>query len=1623
MEHSYPILDPGPTHHRLALACISYLRSGCFNEIPSPSKPAIGRKGHKRGANRFPFSRHETKYHALPAFTRYAAKYWHVHVRKSMLAGFDQSQINAALDEFVASEHFDKYTQIENIGCDQVTPVFVAVALGLTQYCEVLLARPGTNPNKGDMYEPPLYHAAKNGFHDIVDLLVKHHVDLNEWNQDGYSALHVAAMHNHPKVASILLQAGANPFCVPSKTGTFYDYGLEPCGTPISKACSHGHVETVAVLLPYLTTKKEVTDALFTATSMRRSTVIAVLLNHPLADVNSRERSRTLLYVACSNRDAQSIKILLKAGADPNIKIKGYYRKNKEPEDSGYTALHALAHMGCVLNGGNYNGNSSNHPLEETMEAFELILKAGANVHQLDLQGQNALFHACDGVATKILLDAGVSPYLINQDGENLLHKHYNLDILQQLLENAKIDSSLKLPYWETTPLLKSLNDSSVRKALLLLQFGADCTGSNRDGDGAFHLAVAISYGDRDKGLEATLFAQLREAGAEVNMKNNSGCTPLHTLNFRNFKPELFELLLEAGLDTEAKNNHGETALFSSLRCASSYDLKELCKKLVRAGCNIGAVDDKGRNLLHALEVLDPEKIQFLVGEGLDPLHTDDDGNTLWHVAATSRHPVGLIQTFMGLGIDPKQPNNSGRTPLHVYSSMRPYALEESLKRKSPDNIAETTPFDTFLGHINQLNPVDANGVTPLHLASTFSQYLTSRLLAVGADPSRCTIEGLTVFHLAARSRQPNILGILLDFYRLNKNSEVLVPQLNVKDARGRTAIVYACASGCLESVKLLVEAGATIDCDRYEASAWKGCVEFEEENKNWEYRYRADGYCHDWSAPRAGGVSIEDKSRPDMRDANHNNTGFRYRIDEIILFLSSYEAFTRMFLHSALQDAVSVGLDYTVDCLTGLRTKLNIKISEKLAAEVDACLRRREQDSITMPHFGLLQDRKFSLAADRLTQGVLLDHTARIPVLLHQLVHDGFVSILQKVLKPEFAKSFDNMDWCSEQEKSSQHLSRGSLQPLLIVACQSDIPNMDMIRFLVEEMGVDLDARTRVDQISQDPSNKHTLHESAIHCLVRGVNWWQTRQALPYLVGKGANLNLRDRYSNTPLRASLDRMKTILYDKYPIEVLVNAGADVNSFNEPYGRRGASCLSRASDDIDMTRYLLQHGGVVTHFDIRDMIKKGRSDVLELFLSHGGPVSRDTDEATFGNESDWENHGIKSKEEENMRAEAKFPLHYLATTNNKQPFEDREKMANILLKHGADINARYEHTTLMHCIIKSSHIARFLLQHPDLNIEATDAEGRTLLLAASKEQEITHYSKTHDEPAAVSLVRVLLDQGANVRARDNNGRNVLHHMLSTPPRVLGVSYYSREPPRNVDCGYITTLAPPLVNEQDNNGNTPLHYAAKTYTAFTSNLLDAGADPRIKNNKGNTPLHHLIRGTWTSDARSEIVGPRRELFERLIALGADIQARNHRGETPIFNFFLAHSRSHACVEPVIGDWESTPEYEEGELETPLYEMFEEMGVRWGDVDVEGQSLLHVVAGASEPYTKERALRRFQFLMSKGLDVAAEDRRGRTPLDVAAAFKNVKILNLFQKEGLEGEVFRPSSPSVDSVGSLYD
>ena len=209
------------------------------------------------------------------------------------------------------------------------------------------------------------------------------------------------------------------------------------------------------------------------------------------------------------------------------------------------------------------------------------------------------------------------------------------------------------------------------------------------------------------------------------------------------------------------------------------------------------------------------EFINYLMDSGLDPKHIDHEGNNSCHVAAPvlakSRGGSHLFlqeEEGFALGIDPNLPNESGRTPLHDLSSFRSFAFDPgSLRENRSANADIPTVFDDLTLDIDC---ADQDAITPLHLACTFSEYQTRRLLETGANSSDATTEGLTPLHLAARSRQANVLGVLLEWLP-KKDEKKQLAMLNVKDILRRTPLFYACASGRIESVQLLLDAGATM--------------------------------------------------------------------------------------------------------------------------------------------------------------------------------------------------------------------------------------------------------------------------------------------------------------------------------------------------------------------------------------------------------------------------------------------------------------------------------------------------------------------------------------------------------------------------------------------------------------------------------------------------------------------------------------------------------------------------------------------------------------------------------------------------------------------------------------------
>jgi hypothetical protein len=75
---NFPVFEPEPTHYRLALLCLSYLDSGCLEQVSlTPPNPPFSGPGLEPNA-------------LLPPFAQYASGNWHVHLKKAGTAGGDE---------------------------------------------------------------------------------------------------------------------------------------------------------------------------------------------------------------------------------------------------------------------------------------------------------------------------------------------------------------------------------------------------------------------------------------------------------------------------------------------------------------------------------------------------------------------------------------------------------------------------------------------------------------------------------------------------------------------------------------------------------------------------------------------------------------------------------------------------------------------------------------------------------------------------------------------------------------------------------------------------------------------------------------------------------------------------------------------------------------------------------------------------------------------------------------------------------------------------------------------------------------------------------------------------------------------------------------------------------------------------------------------------------------------------------------------------------------------------------------------------------------------------------------------------------------------------------------------
>ena len=175
----------------------------------------------------------------------------------------------------------------------------------------------------------------------------------------------------------------------------------------------------------------------------------------------------------------------------------------------------------------------------------------------------------------------------------------------------------------------------------------------------------------------------------------------------------------------------------------------------------------------------------------VDPMSTDNDGNTPVHAAALggSKDVLSMLISKYGCPVDCR--NNSQQTPLHLACSKGELGVVRML-------VCE---------YKADLNVFDEDGNTPICVATYCGQTKIVKCLIDGFSCSSNTkgAGGKSLLHFACREGHIGLVEILLEVYNLHPSSV---------DNDGNTPLHDAALNGREEVVKLLItKYGCPVDC------------------------------------------------------------------------------------------------------------------------------------------------------------------------------------------------------------------------------------------------------------------------------------------------------------------------------------------------------------------------------------------------------------------------------------------------------------------------------------------------------------------------------------------------------------------------------------------------------------------------------------------------------------------------------------------------------------------------------------------------------------------------------------------------------------------------------------------
>ena len=616
---------------------------------------------------------------------RYAAKHWVAHaqfedvashVNDGMRSLFDPDKHH--LQAWLGIYNIDKFGGVLYSMRTVPSSLYYAALCGFRDLVEhLVISHPQLINTVGGCFDSPLLAALYGNHIQVAEFLLQHSSEVDTRGTDGLTPLQTSVypgLFEREDMADVVLFLLGH--------GADVNFPGRDLSTPLHHAAKYENFEMVHLLLESGAEVDSRGDKgrtpLHHATKCTNFEIVQLLLESG-AEVDSRDdKGRTPLHHATKYTSFEIVQLLLVSGAEVDSR-----------DDRGRTSLHMVQ-----------------IEEEEARNITRLLLERGANVNAQDEDGSTLLLEAaysCSIDISQILLEHGAEPNAKNHDGqtplsrlfaddERMLYHNSDRRSLAQLLlrHGANVNNQDKD---HTTPLHLAMKAGSYDLAQILLEHDSEPNMANKDGNTALLLALKpkpkpepVSYSflhplDKDAKQDAEVLAAncvrpLLEHGSDVNAMGKDTTTPvLLAIELKMY--DITRMFLARGAEPNVKNYCGSTPLHLLLQSdfSNDDDIPDLARLLLDRGADVNAQDQNHATpLLLAAERHMDDIARILLERGADPNVKNTRGKTPLHLLLERyfddhddiNHILVVERLLLERGADVNAQDEDNTTPLYL---------------------------------------------------------------------------------------------------------------------------------------------------------------------------------------------------------------------------------------------------------------------------------------------------------------------------------------------------------------------------------------------------------------------------------------------------------------------------------------------------------------------------------------------------------------------------------------------------------------------------------------------------------------------------------------------------------------------------------------------------------------------------------------------------------------------------------------------------------------------------------------------------------------------------------------------------------------------------------------------